>query len=356
MKDFANSTYLSNFTPDGQWIQIFPAGTWYGYDGRGPYRLSNPQTVIDNSLRPKTDLVIDRDHKRFFDPKAEVKAAGWFKKFEIRNGEIWGYVEWVPAAKKELAEKEYRYFSPEYDVNPETREMVRITGGSLTNKPNFELDAVASAQPHRNQNPISKETKMDEHIKALAKKLGLPETASTEDVLKACEERFAEAAAVEQQAASLITDFKVEKLEDVAKAATELREAAAAQTGKVDPEKYVPIDAHNEVASQLKELKEGITKDKAEAVVEAAMKEGKIAPAQKDWAMDYASQNLEGFQTYLKGTPKIVDPNSEAASGKPKTEGGLTEEEAEVASQLGLSAEEYLGEAADSKKEGKEAA
>lgn len=358
MKDFAQSTYLSTYAPNGQWVHIMPAGQWRGYDGRGPYRLSNPAAVIAKSLRPKTDLVIDRDHVRFFNPTVEVKAAGWMKKMEVRDGEIWAYVEWVETAKQELEKKEYRYFSPEYEVDPETREIIRITGGTLTNTPNFELDAVASAQNPQTEPTIHKETKMDEHLKKLAKKLGLPETASTEDIEKACAARFDAAAALEAQVASVTKVLSVEKIDDVEKAIKEIREAASAETGKPDPEKYVPMNVHEEMASQLKELQDGYTGDKAMAAVEAAMAAGKITPAQKEWATEYATQNLAAFNKFIDGAPAVVSKNAQVASGKPSGDGALTESEAEVASQLGMSESDFLGKAANAKdkKEDKEAA
>jgi len=47
-----------------EWIQLIPAGSFHGRDGRGPYVLSDPPAVIaaTNALRMKAGIPIDYDH------------------------------------------------------------------------------------------------------------------------------------------------------------------------------------------------------------------------------------------------------------------------------------------------------
>jgi hypothetical protein len=51
-----------------QWIQLIPAGTFQGRDGRGPYLLSDPDAVIaaTMALRMRAGIPIDYDHATDF--------------------------------------------------------------------------------------------------------------------------------------------------------------------------------------------------------------------------------------------------------------------------------------------------
>jgi hypothetical protein len=46
-----------------EWIQLVPAGSFHGRDGRGPYLLSDPEAVIaaTNALRMRAGIPIDYD-------------------------------------------------------------------------------------------------------------------------------------------------------------------------------------------------------------------------------------------------------------------------------------------------------
>ena len=62
----------------------------------------------------------------------------------------------------------------------------------------------------------------------------------------------------------------------------------------------------NDLAKEVKELKEKLLAKETEEIVEMALKEGKITPAQKEWALDYARKDIEGFKVYVQKAPQIV--------------------------------------------------
>src|SRR5690606_25314766 len=78
------------------------------------------------------DLSVDYDH--------EVReAAGWIKSLSIRNDELWAEIDWTPAGKKSVEEKEFRYTSADFDdyIDPESQHNYGPTlfGVALTNRP-----------------------------------------------------------------------------------------------------------------------------------------------------------------------------------------------------------------------------
>lgn len=92
-------------------------------------------------------------------PPEARKAVGWHE-LEVRDGdggpELWAVrVEWTAAVAAGLAADppEWRYFSPAYDVDPETDEIIRYLNTALTNNPATwnvtTLASVASSKEER---------------------------------------------------------------------------------------------------------------------------------------------------------------------------------------------------------------
>src|SRR5229473_2555831 len=86
-----------------EWIELLPAGVFYGRDGRGPFRLDDPDAVIESThaLQMNAGLPIDYDHATDFGaPEGRpAPAAGWIRELAIRTGALWGRVEWTAMAK-----------------------------------------------------------------------------------------------------------------------------------------------------------------------------------------------------------------------------------------------------------------
>lgn len=60
------------------------------------------------------------------------------------------------------------------------------------------------------------------------------------------------------------------------------------------------------LTEQVGELTKELSERNANDAVTAAMRAGKIVPAQKDWALGYARNDPEGFKTYSEGAPVVV--------------------------------------------------
>lgn len=321
------------------WVHICPMGKNFGYDGRGPYVLKNPQAVIEASKRQIVDLFIDRDHETLFMPRGtKIVAAGWIKKMEAREDGIWAYVEWTEKAAAQLEAKEYRYLSPVFAHDPATGEILSIRHASLTINPNFELTAAASADETLNQ--TKKETDlMEEFLKQLAALLGLAETATQEEVLAAIKARATEVAAASAEASAVREALK---LDNKADAATVIAAASAIVTGaeEPDPKKYVPMSAFTEISNQVANLQKNEKTRAAEDAVNNAVKARKISPGMKGWAISYASGDLTGFQKFVETAPVIVSAAADVEGVPEKKDAELSDEVKEVIEQLGVKEED----------------
>lgn len=319
------------------WIHILPAGPFLGRDGRGPYTLSDAQAVIQatTDYLKGADLVVDYDHQTLSAAQhaGPVPAAGWVKEMESREDGLWARVEWTPVAASALVAREYRYFSPVFDFDTRTGEVVRLKLGALTNVPNLQLQAAASRQGDA----------MNELLERLCYMLNLPLTTTAEEMAGQLDKLKA-----------LLTGS-----EAVAAAAAELAQAVglAPETGTVlilqaaqsrlaqppDPTKWVPRPEFDVISRTLAQLQETTKVAAVEQVVTEAMTAGKVPPSLKGWATEYATRDLDGFRKYIEGAPVIAGASH--ANGALPPNGGattLTPEEESVAHAMGLSAETYL--------------
>ena len=327
---------------EAQWIHIMPSGTFNGYDGRGPYVLQDAGAVIAASTRPATEMVIDRDHEIFYAPEGTHKAAaGWIKELESREDGIWGRVEWTWHTKYQLANKEYRYLSPVFAFNEESGEIKKIHHVSLTNNPNLEMTAVASAFMNPKPTKQKEENKMNKHLLAIAAALGLANTATPEEIVTAAQQTAAGAIQIKTDYASVVKALGVD--EDAESTIVVAAASQKLETGdkKPDPSQFVPMSVHTETTTKLAELQKTVFGDKASAAVDAAMEAGKVSPAQKAWATDYASADPKGFAKFVEGAPKIVADDTATAASKESGASKLSDEDVAVCSQLGISQEDF---------------
>jgi len=301
----------ASFTPPG-WVHLIPAGTFSGRDGRGPYTL-DAKAVLAAFAAHGADLPIDYDHQSLTaDEKAgPVPAAGWIKELQAREDGIWARVEWTPRATELLAHKEYRYLSPVFRYQAKGGRVVALTGAGLTHNPNLYLQAAASRKETINMTLPEK----------LAEMLGVPADCTEDEAVAACQRLL-------------------DKIE----------EAEAAHARQPDPAQYVPIAMHKQVADQLAALQADLARRDAEAAVEAAMSARKVSPGMREWALAYASRDLEGFRAFVAAAPEIVSASETKPAAHSVRGVILTEEDRLAAKLLGMT-EEAFAQAKQSIKE-----
>ncbi|RJP17902.1 MAG: hypothetical protein C4529_13915 [Deltaproteobacteria bacterium] len=306
-----NVTYRASCAqalPEGlsEWIHLLPAGEIVTRDGRGPYRNTNPQAIVEEFISYGMPIAIDYEHQSLDaeEKTAPTPAAGWIHELEIRGGEIWARVEWNERAAEMIAAKEYRYISPVFQYDPKTGVVNRIVGAGLTNRPNLYLQAVARQGGN-----------MNELIERLCCMLNLPVTSTTDEIVLHLQRLID---LVQGNAASAQAIAKAMSLPD----GTELPAIATAVASRLaadpDPARFVPRAEHDRVASTLQQLQEQGKKDEAARKVADAIAARKVSPGMKSWAIDYATTDPQGFAAYVAAAPAIVAQGSIAPGGAPK--------------------------------------
>ncbi len=292
------------------------------------------------------DLVVDYEHQTL--KGVQAPAAGWVKELKLEDGQIKALVEWTTQAKEYLKNREYRYISPVINVRKTDNKATGLHSLALTNTP-----AIEGMTPIVNSTTFEGGQENMDIIKKIAQLLGLGEDATEDQVMEALGKTLEEAKSLKDAAA---TDSGTQTKEDekvvANKAVCELLglKAGAATddvAAKIMELKGGTIDGIN-VLTELKALKKQNAEREANDAVTLALKSGKITPAQKEWAKDYALDNPKGFESFVAKAPQIV-PMGEIVSGEEVSLKGDEIDDATllVCKQLGLTAE-------DVKKYGKE--
>lgn len=308
-------------------IQLLPIGKIEMRDGRGPFLLADraaAEAVVSASrARARaTDILVDYDHQSLYGAGEGVggraPAAGWISPASLsaEDDGIWADVDWTPAAEEQLGRREYRYISPLFSYEPASGRVLAILNAGLTNTPAIrELAAVASTQT---------ETRMDlRDLSKIAAALALAATATEDEIVLAIGKMTDGIAA----AAAKLNLPKTASLDEVIVAAS-----------TVDPTHYVAASVVTDLTKRLATLEA----EKGEAIVAAAMKAGKIVPAQKDFWVGRMKADPVETAAYLEAAPAILEPGEliAAAAVKPGSD-GLTADERAAAAAIGVSAEAY---------------
>lgn len=293
------------------WIELLPAGPVItGRDGRS-WRLDDPQAIVDAFAADGVDLPVDLEHAtEIKGPKGEAApAVGWVKQLEVRNGAIYGRIEWTNEGKMRIAEREYRYTSPVFLARRGTGQITRLSSVGLVNKPNLHIKALNRQQPEEEEIMLKK----------LLAKLGLPESAGEEEALNA-----------------------VERLQSDLQTARN-----RAETPPLD--KFVPradfdqaLERAANAEKRLNQMEQEQLEAQINAAIDQALKAGKITPATKGFyaAMCRSEGGLEQFKKFVEAAPTIGDVSNLDGKKPPEQQPQLNRETEQLAAVFGNSVED----------------
>lgn len=370
MKLSALSLAINPANVPSQYFLIFPEGDAVkAKDGR-PFDVpawimrKENGTALANALNSsKKDLVIDYEHQTILAKNngKPAPAAGWLKAggFEYVEGVglCSNNFEFTAQAKSYIDNDEYRFKSPVILYDEKTGVVNGLHSVAITNDP--ALSILDELKPTLLTNTISietditptnptnqQETDMNPLLALILTSLGLPETTTEEQAVTALSQNIDTIKAKATAKGMALDDGKV-----LASLTAELDKVAEPTTAdnpaEPDPAKYVPIEVVTALNEQIAQL-QGNQKDPAEDVVQEALSNGQLLPAQQAWAMLFAQKDLNGFKDFLSKQPKIVALTQRQTDGKTpppttaKNQVALTADVQLVAQQMGLDAKDLV--------------
>lgn len=319
-------------------IQLLPYGKFRATDGR-PTDVeawyvtdTNGADVVALANNQRNPLPIDYEHQIIHSLKngKEAPSAGWMEYFYFTPQGIFADVRWTDKAADYIKNGEYRYISAvfAYDTEGYVR---KIFHAALTNTP--ALDGMEEAMVAASVNLLQEDNPMNKKLlAALCALFALKADASEADIT----EKVTALSAAKG-------DSSVDVLDVYAKLAEKEQSVAAlsTQVGNPDPAKFVPVEQVAALQADFNALKTSVEADKKAALITAALSQGKLAPALKDWAQ---SLSVEALSAYLEKAPAMA-----ALSGEPQAKGdpeqkvvALSAAESAAAKALGLSEKDYM--------------
>ena len=208
--------------PEDGWISIATAGEYPHEKGRqivSPETLRSLVSAWDGDGRKP--IPVDKEHA-LLKPEGErgpegAPAYAWIEELQVRGDELYGRFRWTDVGAPAVEGGRYRYLSPAWPFLDKGRDVIEPTSlhsVALTNDPNLPGKPISNSRgaalPHESHQPTMNENELLQRIIAA---LGLPETATADDVvaqieaLKASEtEMSAEIAANRKAEAETLAD------------------------------------------------------------------------------------------------------------------------------------------------------
>jgi len=225
-------------------VQLSPFGDFVLHDGgkmngtvQHCTREAFEALVANWKASGSPEVLVDVDHASATGGSTE--AAAWARNLRVEDEGLCADFELTPRGRELVEGRSYRFVSPGWTLSKDGTPLA-LCSVALTNRPNLPVKPVVNNNlPDSPENPGNPETtkkgdpEMD--IKKLAAALGLPETATEEDVLaaiKAMQDREAQAAA---EAANAKADEFADNAVKAGKIAANSKEAVKAAYLK-DPE------------------------------------------------------------------------------------------------------------------------
>ena len=295
-------------------VRVLPLGEVKSTKGDFVVDDESFRLMKEHMERRGLDLVVDYEHQTLSGEQAP--AAGWIRELKLGEDAILAETTWTGKAAEYIRNLEYRYMSPVIAIRKTDRKAVMLHSVALTNTPavdHFPVIAMKDpTDPERNEKMIKK----------LIESLGLPEDATEADVMTAVEALKADAQAAANSTVLEMLELSAgARTEDVAAAIASLKNASEAQV-------------------ELAALKAEVAEKKAQDAVEAALKEGKITAAQKEWALSYARKDLDGFAQFVLKAPQAVQMDRVSDPEGTEQKDGMDDLNRDVFAAMGLSEED----------------
>lgn len=305
-----NKTYLAmcfnlaeKTISDAIWLPMIPAGEVKGRDGR-MWLNSNPDGIV---AAFDSKLPFDIEHAtEIKGPEGEdAGAVGWIISLENREGEIWAEVEWNQSGRWQIEDKRYCYYSPAFHFDSDGV-ITAMSSAGLTNKPNFYVPALNREEENSMKLP-----------KLICEALGISEDATPEAAVVA------------------INSVKSE------------RDVALNRSATPDLNKFVPKETYDVACNRANTAEaalKAIEQKEYEDLVQSAIDDGKVAPANKDMYVGLcrSEEGREQFKKFLETAPNIANNRKVDTPKREDGEVQLEEHEIAMCRKMGIKQEDFL--------------
>jgi len=307
-------------------IPLHPFGEFFGNGRRFVFDEASLAAVREQLRQNGRPWVLDWHHATL-DVEAgkrdKAPAAGFIQDVVVEEGYVYGLVEWTPEGAADVLKGAFAFISPVL-LHTKDGHVIGYHSHALTNRPGTQW-----------QRRIGMEEKMD----WLRQMVGLPPEAGEEQVRAALEAL---------QARAQLGDLLVQAL--------------GLSDCTVTPElraRVIRLAANEQVLDEVSRLREQLEQEarqreqqRIQALVEAALEDGRILPNQRELFLRLAQSDFEATRMALEALPPRVPtelPRLQPAQSIPRARGdepqkraALSDNDLAVAQLVGVSKEALL--------------
>jgi len=324
-----------------EWLHLLPGGGRVEtQDGRGPYTVPSYDAIVTAfQAAGHQPLVVDECHATDLAAPngGAAPARGWIVALEAREDGIWGKVEWNSAGRQLRQDKAYRGISPAI-LHDKAKRVLGIARASLINLPNLKgLTAL-------HQEEVSMDWKKmliealgleadadDEAIKAaVEKKLGMGEEAKpTEEALQS---------ALQAQAKPIAAALGLKS-----NASSEAIVTAIGQLKSGDDDVVAALQSElTSVSTQLTALQSERAGEKSAAVIDQAIREGRVGvKAKREEYLAMHQENPTRTEAIISALPAVASLALQHREQPQRSADELSEGDTSVIALMGIDADKF---------------
>ena len=122
--------------------------------GTGPDGKPVEQNLTEDALKKLAEkhkddeILVDQDHES--ETTTNTEAKGWLSGIKFIPGKgLWGKIKWTDIGRKLVENRVFRWLSPSWYLNKDTKEPLQMTSVALTNKPSQagRIEPIVNSQP-----------------------------------------------------------------------------------------------------------------------------------------------------------------------------------------------------------------
>lgn len=132
-------------------VQVATIGTVIGSTPEGePIEQNFSEEALKKIAENQTDeILVDADHQS--EKNSDTSAKGWLSDLKFVEGKgLFGKIKWTNLGKSLIENRVFRWLSPSWLLNADTKEPIEMTSCALTNKPS----QLGRIEPIVNSSPI----------------------------------------------------------------------------------------------------------------------------------------------------------------------------------------------------------
>ncbi|MBB2778335.1 UNVERIFIED_ORG: phage I-like protein [Comamonas terrigena] len=354
-QDIGGGRHLVQYTPAGKFLpadgRAMDVASWY-------IDAAVATEVIARHAARGQPTVIDYEHQTLHKEKngQPAPAAGWLHGLRWMEGRgLFGEVEWTEDAKAQIEAKKYRYFSPVFQYDKTSGNVLAIHMGAVTNHPGLHglepLSLLAAATAAFLPASQEKST-MNPLLAAVLAAFGLPATTDEKGAIAALTAvgsiKDLQTKASAGEAATQVATAACTALSLPADAKPEAVTAAltAVAAGKPNPAEYAPVAALTALQTQLAALTAKQLEADIDSAIQPALADGRLQPTMEPWARELGKTNMTALTSYLATAQPIAALTSTQTQGKQpentaKGAHGLDASEVAVCTAMGINPEDF---------------